>query len=91
LTSLAPNQLELLRALARHDVEFVRRADGIGKYANWLQNARPHEIGSGLVVIVAAAEDVVRSKEASGRDKDRAALPQMRRDFQEAQEPDSVG
>jgi len=34
-----------------------------------------------LVIVVAATEDIVRSKEASNREKDRAALPGMRRDF----------
>jgi|HubBroStandDraft_2_1064218.scaffolds.fasta_scaffold4053353_1 hypothetical protein len=34
-----------------------------------------------LTVSVAAADDIVRSKEASGREKDRAAVPSMRRDF----------
>ena len=33
----------------------------------------------GVVVVVASLADVVRSKEAAGRDKDRAALPMLRR------------
>jgi hypothetical protein len=35
-------------------------------------------------VVVAAPDDILRSKEAAGREKDRAALPQMRQDFLEA-------
>jgi hypothetical protein len=64
-------------------LEIVRRADGIGEYADWLRNADTHQIEEGLTVVVAARDDIVRSKEASGREKDRAALPQMRRDFGE--------
>jgi hypothetical protein len=62
-------------------LEIVRRADGIGYYADWLTGAREHELAEGLTVVVAAPRDIVRSKEAAGREKDRAALPQMRRDL----------
>ena len=41
-------------------------------------------LGEGLTVVVAAPGDILRSKEAAGREKDRAALPQMRRDFIDA-------
>jgi hypothetical protein len=63
-------------------LEIVRRADGVGKYADWLVGAREHELGPELTVVVAARDDILRSKEASGRAKDLAALPQMRRDFE---------
>ena len=62
-------------------LEIVRRADGIGAYANWLANARSKQIQPGLTVVVAAPDDILRSKEAAGREKDRAVLPQMREDF----------
>ncbi len=65
-------------------LEIVRRADGIGRYGDWLRGAREHVLDEGLTVVVAAAEDILRSKEAAGREKDLAALPQMRRDFSEA-------
>ncbi len=32
-----------------------------------------------MTVLVAALEDVIRSKEAAGRDRDRAVLPDLRR------------
>ena len=38
----------------------------------------------GLTVVVAALADIIRSKEAAGRDKDRAALPLLRRTLEEA-------
>jgi hypothetical protein len=65
-------------------LEIVRRAHAIGFYEGWLREARKHEIADGLTVMVAAPEDILRSKEAAGRDKDRAALPQMRQDFLDA-------
>jgi uncharacterized nucleotidyltransferase DUF6036 len=65
-------------------LEIVRRADGIGMYADWLERAREHRLEDGLMIVVAAPEDILLSKEAAGREKDLAALPQMRRDFEEA-------
>ncbi|HXP36843.1 MAG TPA: hypothetical protein VN817_03670 [Solirubrobacteraceae bacterium] len=61
-------------------LEIVRRADGVGLYDDWLSKASDVEFEH-LTISVAAAEDIVRSKEASGREKDRAALPSMRREF----------
>jgi hypothetical protein len=62
-------------------LEVLRRADGVGEYANWLHKASSEELEDGLTVVVAAPDDILRSKEAAGRDKDRAVLPQMREDF----------
>jgi len=61
-------------------LEIVRRADGVGRYDDWMRRASEMEFGH-LTIVVAATEDIIRSKEASGREKDRAALPGMRRDF----------
>lgn len=61
-------------------LEIVRRADGVGVYDDWMRHATGMEFDH-LVIVVAATEDIVRSKEASNREKDRAALPGMRRDF----------
>ena len=61
-------------------LEIVRRADGVGMYDDWMRKASEMEFGH-LTIVVAAIEDIVKSKEASGREKDRAALPSMRRDF----------
>lgn len=62
-------------------LEIVRRAHGIGQYSDWLRGAQEHELDGELTVVVAAPEDILRSKEAAGREKDLAAIPQMRRDF----------
>jgi hypothetical protein len=61
-------------------LEIVRRADGIGLYDDWMRNASTVEFDH-LTIVVAAKEDIVRSKESSNREKDRAVLPEMRRDF----------
>jgi hypothetical protein len=61
-------------------LEIVRRADGIGMYDDWMRNATEMEFDH-LMIVVAATDDIVRSKESSNREKDRAVLPGMRRDF----------
>jgi hypothetical protein len=65
-------------------LEIVRRADGIGDYGAWARKAQAQRVDEGLTVVVAHPDDIVRSKEASGREKDRAALPQMRQDFRDS-------
>jgi hypothetical protein len=65
-------------------LEIVRRADGIGEYSAWLANAGEQRVREGLVVVVAAPDDVLRSKEAAARDKDLVTLPQIRRDLIES-------
>jgi len=69
----------------RHDrfgrLEIVKRAHGVGGYADWLDRAQEHSLGEGLAIVVAAPEDILRSKDAAGREKDRAAVGQMRSDF----------
>jgi hypothetical protein len=61
-------------------LEIVRRGDGVGRYEDRM--ARAGEVPlEHLTIVVASPEDVVRSKEASGRDKDLAALPAIRKDL----------
>ena len=52
----------------------LRPAGGL-QYAQWRARAQALDIGDGLVVVVADLGDVIASKEAAGRAKDRAALP----------------
>jgi hypothetical protein len=61
-------------------LEIVRRADGVGSYEDWLRRAGEMPLEH-LTIVVASAEDVVRSKEAAGRDKDLAALPALREEL----------
>lgn len=62
-------------------LELVRKAHAVGGYDGWLNGAERHVLDGDLTVLVAASTDILRSKEAAGREKDRAALPQMRRDL----------
>lgn len=61
-------------------LEIVRRADGVGHYEDWMRSASEVEADR-LTIAVAASDDIVKSKEASNREKDRAVLPSMRREF----------
>lgn len=61
-------------------LEIVRRADGIGKYEDWMRHASELEFDH-LTIVVAATEDIIKSKQSSNREKDRAVLPAMRRDL----------
>jgi hypothetical protein len=44
---------------------------------------------AGMTLLVASLADVIRSKEAAGRDKDRAALPLLRKLLSETTQPPS--
>lgn len=59
-------------------LDVVLEPAGTGGYRDLRRNAKPTTI-RGLTVTVAALEDVIRSKEAAGRDRDRAVLPDLRR------------
>jgi hypothetical protein len=50
---------------------------GTGGYAELSTRSVEYDLGGGLVVRVAALEDVIRSKEAANREKDRLALPTL--------------
>jgi hypothetical protein len=54
---------------------------GTGGYRDLIRDADRMKVAvkPELVVDVASLADVIRSKEASGREKDRAALPLLRR------------
>ena len=52
-------------------------------YDDLRRGATAVELADGLVVQVASLADVIRSKEAAGREKDRAQLPLMRRTLEE--------
>lgn len=59
-------------------LEIVRRADGIGEHSAWARQARPRIVDADLTVVAADPDDVLRSKEAAGREKELVALPQIR-------------
>jgi hypothetical protein len=59
------------------DLDIAFQPAGVGDFAQWQAGAEDITIID-LPIRVAALEDVVRSKEAAGRDKDRAQLPMLR-------------
>jgi hypothetical protein len=60
------------------DLDISFEPSGTGGYDDLRQRAVRSDLGKGLVVPLASLEDVIRSKEAANRDKDRAALPTLR-------------
>jgi hypothetical protein len=67
------------------DLDLVMSPAGTGGFGDLNQHADELLVASDppLRVKVAALEDVIRSKEAAGREKDRAALPLLRRTLEE--------
>lgn len=62
----------------RHgDLDLTFTPSGTQGYADLVRDASPVDLG-GVVVLVASLADVIRSKEAAGRPKDRRSLPILR-------------
>lgn len=59
------------------DLGISLRPSGTDGFADLDRDAEDVDLG-GLVICVASLQDIVRSKEAAGRDKDRRALPVLR-------------
>lgn len=68
------------------DLDLVMEPAGTAGYADLRRDAEDLTVSHSpkVVVPVASLADVIRSKEASGRDKDRAALPLLRRTLEES-------
>ena len=58
------------------DFDLAFRPAGFGGYDDLIEHALEYDL-DGVVVVVAGLDDVIRSKEAANRGKDRAALPQL--------------
>lgn len=61
------------------DLDLVFDPPGTRGYDDLRRGAVALDLGSGAPVLVAALPDVIRSKEASNREKDRTQLPALRR------------
>jgi hypothetical protein len=68
------------------DLDLVMEPAGTDGYRDLVRDSGPLTVARrpDLVVEVASLADVIRSKEATGREKDRAALPLLRRTLEEA-------
>jgi hypothetical protein len=58
-------------------VDLLGELSGVGGYRELLQDSVLIDIGVGMCR-VAALKDIIRSKEAANRPKDRLALPELR-------------
>jgi hypothetical protein len=79
-------QVNMWTLTTRHgDLDIIFQPAGTSGYADLISDAEQLTVAMDppLSVWVASLVDVVRSKEASGRDKDRAALPLLRRTLEE--------
>lgn len=56
-------------------IDVLRQLDGVGSYEQLSRGAVLSDLGSGLEVRIAALDDIIASKKASARAKDRAQLP----------------
>ena len=67
------------------DLDLVVSPAGTDGYQDLIRDADEMKVATDpdLAVQVASLADVIRSKEASGREKDRAALPLLRRTLEE--------
>ena len=78
LRNLAPDSILNLTTQAG-DLDLTFRPSGTGGYADLRLDAIEIEAAEGVRILVASLADVIRSKEAAGREKDRAVLPRLRR------------
>jgi len=78
LRHLAPDAILNLTTQAG-DLDLTFRPSGTQGYADLRRDATLVEAAEGLRILVASLADVIRSKEAAGREKDRLALPRLRR------------
>lgn len=75
---LADARGSILLSTIHGDLDLVFQPDGTGGYDDLVERVTRYDVGNGLVVAVAALEDIIRSKEAADRPKDRQALPTLR-------------
>ena len=68
------------------DLDVCFTPSGTRGYSDLRREATRERLGKGLDVIVASLRDVIRSKEAAGRDKDLAQLPLLRRTLEQIRE-----
>jgi len=72
-------QMHLLNLTTRFgDLDLSFEPSGTQGYGDLDRHAVDFDLGDGLIVRTAALEDVIRSKEAANREKDRLTLPSLR-------------
>jgi hypothetical protein len=78
LSNLGPDSMLNLTTQAG-DLDLTFRPSGTEGYADLRRDAIEIEAAEGVRILVASLADVIRSKEAAGREKDRVVLPRLRR------------
>ena len=78
LRDLAPDSILNLTTTAG-DLDLAFRPSGTRGYPDLRRDAIEIEVADGVRILVASLADVIRSKEAAGREKDRLMLPRLRR------------
>ncbi len=68
------------------DLDITARPDGTDGYEDLRRAAHRQPLGDGLYVMVAALQDIIRSKTAAGRAKDLDALPALHAALRRQQE-----
>lgn len=82
-------QITMLNLTTRYgDVDLSFQPSGTGGYDDLVRRATRIELRDGLTTTVAALEDIIVSKEAADREKDRLALPTLRLLLQKIRERD---
>lgn len=72
-------QMTMVNLITRFgDVDISFEPSGTGGYDDLVTRAVRIELRNGLTTNIAALEDIIRSKEAANREKDRLALPTLR-------------
>ena len=78
LHNLAPDSILNLTTTAG-DLDLTFQPSGTRGYPDLRRDAIEIDVGDGVRILVASLADVIRSKEAAGREKDRLMLPRLRR------------
>lgn len=76
--NLAPDAVVNMTTAAG-DLDVALQPSGTRGFADLRRSAVEIEVADRLRILVASLEDVIRSKEAAAREKDRMALPRLRR------------
>jgi hypothetical protein len=85
-------KVDLLNLVTRYgDFDLTFTPAGTSGYDDLVRGRIEYDLGDGLVVPTAALRDVIRSKEAAGREKDRQHLPTLRRLLEELGRRDGEG
>ena len=72
-------QMKMVNLTTRFgDVDLSFEPSGTGGYDDLSQRATAIELRDGISTRIASLEDIIRSKEAANREKDRMALPTLR-------------